>query len=445
MASDSLGTGKTLEPVLERRAELMVPSGTLRPRRPGPTARRRSHYARPMPPDEPLEVPFSATRHLGRDGARHRLPEQIRRDLEAAHGGDIALYVLDVDGSCLRLLAGDRRRVPEVIPAAIGIGPEVAPDALEALTAAARGAMPGCGVAPLVLADRALGAIVRHDGPSPGLDASASEAALALETISGYTDVVHAARRHKHPQPAAEMQQNLLPPRIARVTGADLAGGVLPGYDVAGDFIDHAENEDGVWLAIADAVGKETEAAALAAVTIGALRASRRSDGGLEAAMGAMGGAIRSSGLRRHAFVTAIVAVWDPGTHRLRWITAGHPRPIVLRANGDLETLTAGVVRPLGVEGDVAGLRAAEARLSSGDRLLLYSDGLVEQPDRRTAEPVGIEALHEIVRASAGATCAQLVRRLQDMVIEASGGRLRDDVSLLALAVDGDREGSSGP
>ncbi len=392
-----------------------------------------------MAPDDSAPGQVVATGYLGEGGARHRLPERMRRELEAAHGGEMALYVMDVDGSCLRRLAGEGRRAPDVIPAQIGIGPEVPPDSFAALAEAAARAVPGCGVAPLALADRALGVVVRVEGPSPGLDASAAEVALALEITSGYTDAVHAARRHKPPQPAAEMQQNLLPPRIARVSGGEIAGGVLPGYEVAGDFIDHAENEGEVWLAIADAVGKGNEAGALAAVTIGALRATRRSRGGLEDAVGAMNEAILSTGLRKHAFVTAVVATWDPATGRLRWITAGHPRPIVLRGNGTTETLTAGVVRPLGVEDDPARMRAAEALLAPGDRLLLYSDGLVEQPDRRTAVPVGVEAIDEILRGSADVSAARLVRRLQDAVIEASGGPLRDDVSLLALAVDGDR------
>jgi serine phosphatase RsbU (regulator of sigma subunit) len=386
----------------------------------------------------------SATGYLSVGGARHLLPERLRRDLEAAHGGEMALYVMDVDGSCLRLLAGEGR-VPRTIPAQLGVGPEIPPESFAALAGAAAEAMPGSGVVPLALADRALGVVVRVDGPAPGLDASAAEVALALEAAGGYTDAVHAARRHKHPQPAAEMQQNLLPPRIARVSGAEVAGGVLPGYEVAGDFIDHAENEDGVWLAIADAVGKGNEAGALAAVTIGALRASRRSRGGLEEAVGAMSDSILGIGLRRHAFVTAVVAKWDPATHRLRWITAGHPRPLVLRLNGTLETLTAGVMRPLGVEDDDARLRAAEALLSPGERLLLYSDGLIEQPDRRTARPVGIDAVGDIVRGAADSGAAQLVRRLQDVVIEASGGRLRDDVSLLVLAVDRDAGVPAGP
>jgi serine phosphatase RsbU (regulator of sigma subunit) len=385
-----------------------------------------------------------ASEHLRREGAPHRLPERLLRDFEDTLGGPMALYVLDVDGSCLHLLAGDPSRVPLLIPAPIGIGPEVPPEAFEALAEAIARALPRSGSAPLVLADRALGALVRVNGPSSRLDEFASEAALALETISGYTDVVQAAQRHKHPRTAAEMQQNLLPPRIARVTGADIVGGVLPGYDVGGDFFDYADNHEGLWLTVADAVGKENEAAALAAVTIGALRASRRSGGGLEETVGAMRDAVRGCGNTRLVFVTAVVALWNPATHRLRWITAGHPRPIVARSGGDLETLSAGVMRPFGIEGGDGELRAAECSLSAGDRLVLYSDGLIEQPHRRTAERVGIEAIHRVVRESTGVSCAQMVRRLQDLVVEASGGKLRDDATLLALAVDGASEPSQG-
>ena len=371
-------------------------------------------------------------------------PSGCARSSTPPTAGPIALYVVDVDGSCLHLLAGDRSRVPDVIPASIGVGPEIPAEAFGALAAAAASALPGCDSAPLVLADRALGALVRPDGASPGLDESALEVALALETISGYTDVVHAARRRKHPHAAAEVQQNLLPPRIARLSHADLAGGVLPGYEVGGDFFDYAENEDGLWLAIADAVGKGTEAAALSAVTMGALRASRRSGVGLEGTVTAMRDAVRSSGQARSAFVTAVVALWQPATYRLRWITAGHPRPIVLRSGGGLETLRGGVTRPLGIAGDESRPRAAECLLSAGDRLLLYSDGLVEQRHSRTAEPVGVEALHRVLRASADTRCAQTVRRLQDLVVEASGGQLRDDATLLALVVDRDPEPSPG-
>ena len=142
--------------------------------------------------------------------------------------------------------------------------------------------------------------------------------------------------------------------------------------------------------------------------------------------------------------MTAVVAVWGSGTHRLRWITAGHPRPIVLRADGTLETLTAGVVRPLGIEEDLTRMRAAEDRLSPGDRLLLYSTG---SSSSRTGAPPSRWGWRRCTRSSAGrpkgappSSCV----RLQDVVIDASSGRLRDDVSLLALAVDDERAAPSG-
>jgi serine phosphatase RsbU (regulator of sigma subunit) len=61
--------------------------------------------------------------------------------------------------------------------------------------------------------------------------------------------------------PAAEIQQNLLPPRLVRISGASVAGNVLPGYDIGGDWFDYAENPDGTWIGIADAEGTGPRAA----------------------------------------------------------------------------------------------------------------------------------------------------------------------------------------
>ena len=117
--------------------------------------------------------------------------------------------------------------------------------------------------------DRIMGFLLR-DRPSRDLDGLAGQAGLALELASGYTDVVHSVRRRKDMQPAAEIQQDLLPPRLAHVEDGDIAAGVLPGYDVGGDFFDYASNADGLWLVIADATGKGNSAAALSSLAIGA-------------------------------------------------------------------------------------------------------------------------------------------------------------------------------
>jgi hypothetical protein len=71
----------------------------------------------------------------------------------------------------------------------------------------------------MVARDRAIGGLISERRPDGDLRPVADQAALALERTSGYTDVVHAARRCKEIPPAAEIQQNLLPPRLAILDG----------------------------------------------------------------------------------------------------------------------------------------------------------------------------------------------------------------------------------
>ena len=107
----------------------------------------------------------------------------------------------------------------------------------------------------------------------------ARQAAAAITLADRYTDAFARAQRRKQPKAAAEIQQSLLPPRIARVTGGEVAGNVLPSYEVAGDWFDVVENSDGIWITLADGLGARPGAAASSAVALGALRASRRSGG----------------------------------------------------------------------------------------------------------------------------------------------------------------------
>jgi hypothetical protein len=356
-----------------------------------------------------------------------RLADAVAREV----GAPIAVYVMDVDGSRLHRLAGDPAFPPSIV-APLGIGPEIPFASLPRLVDAVRAAVPGGACAPLRMGDSASGCLVGGPGVDGELLAAvAPRAAVSLELAGSFTDEVHAARRRRETRPASEVQQNLLPPRIARVLGGDLAGGVLPGYEIGGDLFDWAQNEDGLWMAVIDAVGKGNEAAGLACLAVGALRSARRSGAGLEEAVLGMDAAVRSMG-RPTDFVTAVVAVLAPDGV-LEWITAGHPRPVLARPDGRLETLGDGVRPPLGIG---AGSRRGSGRLrpKPGTRLVLYSDGVVEQTDWATGRTVGVEGLHGAIVASDPAP-TDLVRRVQDVVVRAADGRLRDDATLLALRI----------
>jgi len=328
-------------------------------------------------------------------------------------------------------LAGDLDRFPERIRAPVGVGPEIIPEALPQLRTLVIDRVGPSTLWPLVVRDRVMGFLLARDRPAVGLEAFAGQAALALELASGYTDALHAVRRRKDTEPAAEIQQNLLPPRLARVDGADVAGGVLPGYEVGGDFFDYAGNADGLWLVVADATGKGNSAAALSSLAIGALRAARRAGAGLQEAARLADEAILTLDLQ--LYLTAVLGSWDAKACRLRWINCGHPSPLVLRADGRVDALDGERTYPLGIRFAERVFPVLSAQVGPGDRLLLYSDGVSE---RRTADGgrVGEDGLRTILTELGSRSAASTVRSLQDAVIEASPEALRDDATLLVVA-----------
>ena len=361
----------------------------------------------------------------------HLVPERVVEVASAQAGCPVAAYVLDVEGSFAVRLAGDVARFPERIRAPVGVGPEIIPEALPQLRRLVIDRVGPSTLWPLVVRDRVMGFLLARDRPAVDLEAFAGQAALALELASGYTDTLHAVRRRKDTQPAAEIQQNLLPPRLARVDRADVAGGVLPGYDVGGDFFDYAANADGLWLVVADATGKGNSAAALSSLAIGALRAARRAGAGLQEAAQLADEAILT--LDMQLYLTAVLGSWDPSSYRLRWVNCGHPSPLVLRADGRVDELDGEHTYPLGIRFSERVFPVLSARVGPGDRLLLYSDGVSE---RRTADGgrVGENGLRAILTELGPGSAAAMVRGLQDAVIKASPDALHDDATLLVVA-----------
>ena len=205
-----------------------------------------------------------------------QLGEQIIAEAQRLPGvSSAALYVVDLDGASMQRLAG-AATFPAQITVPLAVGPEIPREGVAAIRAVFEELLPGATVAPLQLRSRAIGVLLAVGTASDQLRDLASEAAVALSIAPAYTDHIDTVRHTRPTSPAAEIQQNLLPPRIARVGGATLAGNVLPGYEIGGDWFDYTENPHGTWLGIADSAGIGPSAAAIGAVTLGAFRSIRR-------------------------------------------------------------------------------------------------------------------------------------------------------------------------
>jgi serine phosphatase RsbU (regulator of sigma subunit) len=361
----------------------------------------------------------------------HLVPDQLVAEARRVAGVPVALYVVDIDGSQLVRLAGSDD-FPAELEAPPALGPEIVPEGLPDFETRLRQQLPGCVVEPLRLRGRVLGLLLCVGPPVSPLDDIAKQGAAALELANAYTDVIEAARRRKPTTPAAEIQQNLFPPRIARIAGAQLAGGLLPTYEVGGDWFDFVENRDGAWLAIADAAGTGATAAGLGASALGSLRAARRSGEDLQGAVRLMDETARGLGNPQFV-VTALVARWYAVTKTFTWINCGHPQAYLVDTDGNVDELGGPVHPPLGTGHETSGFAVTERHLASDERLILVTNGITE---RRTesGERFGIEGIRQAVRKVESSSAAATAMSILHGVSNCTSEPLEDDGTVVVLS-----------
>ena len=251
-----------------------------------------------------------------------------------------------------------------------------------------------------------------------------------LVTKGQYTDHFFRVRRRKGTTLAAEMQWHLLPPLMLETHRVAVAGIVEPAYEVGGDSFDYALNGDVLHVGIFDAMGHGLRAATMCSVLVGAFRHARRNGIGLQDKYACMDEAVADQFGDDH-FATAQFAHLHTGTGRFEWVNAGHPRPLLVRDGRVVRALKGTTTLPVGVGGDQPEINREQ--LEPGDRVLLFTDGVVEQ-EAADGDQLGFDRLADHVerQCSVGTDAAETVRRLAAELIKPDQG-LRDDATLLLV------------
>lgn len=134
---------------------------------------------------------------------------------------------------------------------------------------------------------------------------------------------------------------------------------------------------------------------------------------------------------RFNRFFTIAYLVLDTVSGRLCYSCAGHPPPMLLRRDGTVERLAEGGP-PIGL-GEFLDFEEATVDLEADDRLILYTDGVVEAPDGAGAL-LGIDGLEAFVRSTSTLGPAAVCSQLEELLVRRSGKIAdHDDVSFLAL------------
>jgi serine phosphatase RsbU (regulator of sigma subunit) len=362
-----------------------------------------------------------------------QLGEQIVAEAQRLPGiSSAAIYVVDLDGASMQRFAGSPV-FPDKVMVPLAVGPEIPREGVAAIRAVFEELLPGATVAPLHLRGRAIGVLLAVGTVTHELRDLAAEAAIALSLAPDYTDHVDTMRRTRPTSPAAEIQQNLLPPRIARIGGATLAGNVIPGYEIGGDWFDYAENPQGAWIGIADSDGSGAAAAGVGAVTLGAFRSIRRNSTDPADSITAMHQTLLELADSR-ATSSATIGLWNAPASSFRWVTAGHQPLIRVTESGDLELLEQAPLPMLGTDDFPDTITVNETRIRTGERLLLLSDGVTGDLDG--TQP-GLAGIRRAAAKSAGATAPATVRAIEDLVRETHPDHLTDDAAMIVLAPSG--------
>ncbi|MFE1944421.1 SpoIIE family protein phosphatase [Streptomyces massasporeus] len=262
----------------------------------------------------------------------------------------------------------------------------------------------------------------------------AARAAVSIDNARRYT---------RERATAVTLQRSLLPQRLPRQAAVEVASRYLPAgphAGVGGDWFDVIPLSGArVALVVGDVVGHGLVASA----TMGRLRTAVRTLADIDLPCDELlthlddlvarlnteeesdtegreaGPAETSSDVG----ATCLYAVYDPVTRRCCFATAGHPVPAVVSPDGTVDLVGLPAAPPLGVSG--LPYEATEVVLPEGSLLALYTNGLVETPDRDL--DTGVHRLREVLARPAASLDALCDTVLTDLLPQ----RPADDVALL--------------
>jgi len=233
-------------------------------------------------------------------------------------------------------------------------------------------------------------------------------------------------------QRAREIQESLLPEVIPQLPGFEVASAWQPARAVGGDYFDVLKlSEARLAICIADVSGKGVPAALLMANVQASLRATVR-DMDSPARVCSIINSMLCETIAADKFVTFFCGVVDADARTFRYCNAGHPYPILV-SSGAVQTLDLAGGAVLGVF-PAWKYEEATVDLHSGDRLLLFTDGITEAANSQDEE-FGMERVAAFAKTNFANSAAEMNRKLLAQVTQFCGAHFLDDATLLVLSV----------
>ena len=258
----------------------------------------------------------------------------------------------------------------------------------------------------------------------------AIEASTILENARLMEDQHVKLRMESELKIAREIQQGLAPVSLPSEGWFRAAGSSWASNEVGGDYFDVRQVSADVWAAVvADVSGKGVSSALLASLLQGAFLMASSDFSDIEPTMAHLNRFLLERA-RGEKYATVFYCMVN-SEGLLSYSNAGHCAPFLVSSDGRLRKLhTSGM--PVGML-EEAQFQVVQMQLESGDKLVIYSDGLTEA-ENAAGEFFDTERLRACLRDNASLGAAELHKVLLstlDAFVE--GGVIRDDITALVL------------
>jgi sigma-B regulation protein RsbU (phosphoserine phosphatase) len=260
----------------------------------------------------------------------------------------------------------------------------------------------------------------------------AAERAAALESHNREIET-ELRNRTLEIEEAHIVQRGFLPREIPRIPGLEIAAAWRPARGVGGDSFEVLKLDDAnVVLSVSDVAGKGVPAALLMSNLQAMVRGlssprTRPRDFCAEISR-ALGGSLAAD-----RFVTCFYGLLDVPARRLVYTNAGHNPPLLVHADGAWTRLDVGG-SVLGIDG-ISEFADEEVTLASGDRLLLFTDGVTESTSA-AGEEFGEDRLRALAVEHRTLPAKALHERVLDALLAFNDEHFEDDMTLIVLAVE---------
>jgi sigma-B regulation protein RsbU (phosphoserine phosphatase) len=258
-------------------------------------------------------------------------------------------------------------------------------------------------------------------------------AIISIENARLFQSAIEKQRMEDELKIAREIQQGLLPEHLPKINGFDIAAINIPSKEVGGDYYDVIKRKSGEYvLAIGDVSGKGTPASLLMANVQAVLRALAPFCTSVSQTTGQINDLVCSNIHGSNKFITFFWGILDPALRSFIYSNAGHNPPLLIHRDKTIDRLGSGGLI-LGIYETTQAYEESAVELSSGDVLVLYTDGISEAMNSESKE-FSEEALETVIKKNVHLSAQEIISEVRLAVEKHTKDTPQsDDITLLIL------------